>query len=161
MKDILFHTESFVFSYRVAGVIIQNGCLLLQKPLSDIGYSFIGGHVALGETSSEALKREFYEETGAKIGVKELMAIGEVFFPWGKLPCHQISLYYRIEPDGCSLPLSGSFKGFCPENNSPEDISFCWVPIESLPKIVVYPSELIPHILSGSRDVRHFISHQE
>ena len=32
--DILFKTEDYVFSYRVAGICIQNGKVLLQKPSS-------------------------------------------------------------------------------------------------------------------------------
>ena len=43
--DILFKTERFVFSYRVAGVLVQNGCVLLQKPPDDDGYALPGGHV--------------------------------------------------------------------------------------------------------------------
>lgn len=30
--DILFHTEDYVFSYRAAGICVQNGKVLLQKP---------------------------------------------------------------------------------------------------------------------------------
>ena len=37
MTDILFCTDSYVFSYRVAGVCIQNGKVLLQKPADDDG----------------------------------------------------------------------------------------------------------------------------
>lgn len=32
MSDILFKTDDYVFSYRVAGICIQNGRVLLQKP---------------------------------------------------------------------------------------------------------------------------------
>lgn len=35
-KDILYKEENFVFSYRVGGVLIQNGKILLQKPVSQI-----------------------------------------------------------------------------------------------------------------------------
>ena len=38
----------------------------------------------------ETLKREFEEELHAKIEVDNLLAIGEIYFPWGKRPCHQI-----------------------------------------------------------------------
>lgn len=48
--DILFKKEDFVFSYRVGGILIRNGKILLQRPKND-DYAIIGGHVAAMETS--------------------------------------------------------------------------------------------------------------
>lgn len=45
-KDILFKQDDFIFSYRVAGILVQNNKILMQKPKNDDGYSFIGGHVS-------------------------------------------------------------------------------------------------------------------
>ena len=90
--DILFKNDHFVFSYRVGGILKHNGKILLQRPKND-DYAIIGGHVAAMETSMETLKREFEEEIHAKIEVDNLLAIGEIYFPWGKRPCHQICLY--------------------------------------------------------------------
>lgn len=87
--DILFKNDDFVFSYRVGGILKHNGKILLQRPKND-DYAIIGGHVAAMETSMETLKREFEEELHAKIEVDNLLAIGEIYFPWGKRPCHQI-----------------------------------------------------------------------
>ena len=92
-RDILFKENEFVFSLRAAGVLIHEERILLQKPKND-DYAFIGGHVSAFETSEEALVREFREEIHADIAVDGLMAMGEIFFPWGKRPCHQIGLYY-------------------------------------------------------------------
>ena len=97
MSDILFKTEDGVFSYRVAGICVQNGKVLLQKATNDPGFAFPGGHAAFGETNAETLKREFKEEIGGDISVGELKWVGEVFFPWGNRPCHQICLYYSVE----------------------------------------------------------------
>ena len=33
--DILFKKEDFVFSYRVGGILIRNGKILLQRPKND------------------------------------------------------------------------------------------------------------------------------
>ena len=59
--DILFKNDDFVFSYRVGGILIHDGKILLQRPKND-NYAIIGGHVAAMETSMESLKREFEEE---------------------------------------------------------------------------------------------------
>lgn len=97
--DILFKNDDFVFSYRVGGILKHNGKILLQRPKND-DYAIIGGHVAAMETSMETLKREFEEELHAKIEVDNLLAIGEIYFPWGKRPCHQICLYYNVHGKG-------------------------------------------------------------
>lgn len=158
--DILYKDKDFVFSYRVGGILIHDGRILLQKPLND-DYSIIGGHVAAMETTAETLKREFAEELHADVVVGELMAVGEIFFPWDSRPCHQISLYYRVElTDPTEIPLSGSFFGYDDLDNQRIDLEYCWVPLEQLTQIVVYPQELIPHILSDRKDVLHFISNQ-
>ena len=91
--DILFKNDDFVFSYRVGGILIHNEKILLQRPKND-DYAIIGGHVAAMETSMETLKREFEEELHAEIEVDNLLAIGEIYFPWGKRPCHQIMFIY-------------------------------------------------------------------
>lgn len=159
MKDILYKESDMIFSYRVGGILIRDGNILLQRPVDD-DYAIIGGHVAAMETTEETLRREFREEIHADIQVNRLIAVGEIFFPWGNKPCHQISLFYDISlknPD--SLPKNGSFWGFDDHGNRRIDLKYAWVPLTALENgIKVYPQELIPHILSGSREILHFIS---
>ena len=78
MSDILFKTEDYVFSYRVAGICIQNGKVLLQKPANDEGYAFPGGHCAIGETNEETLIRETREEAGLLINPSAIKEYGLV-----------------------------------------------------------------------------------
>ncbi len=159
-NDILYKDEDLVFSYRVGGILIHNGKILLQKPLND-DFSIIGGHVARMETTAETLKREFAEELHAKIAVDKLIAVGEIFFPWGKRPCHQIALYYQLHlEEPVTIPLEGSFFGYDDFDNRRVNLEFRWVELEKLSGITVYPPELIPHILGGKKDVLHFISKQ-
>ena len=40
--DILFRTDEYVFSYRVAGICIEEGKVLLQKPINDTAFAFPG-----------------------------------------------------------------------------------------------------------------------
>ena len=137
--DILFKNDDFVFSYRVGGILIRNGKILLQRPKDD-DYSIIGGHVAAMETSIETLKREFEEELHTKIEVDNLLAIGEIYFPWGKRPCHQICLYYNVHLVNYDIPLDGVFHGYDGLDDKRIDLDFCWVPLEDLKNDVkVYP----------------------
>ena len=129
--DILFKNDDFVFSYRVGGILKYNGKILLQRPKND-DYAIIGGHVAAMETSMETLKREFEEELHAKIEVDNLLAIGEIYFPWGKRPCHQICLYYNVHLMDDNIPLDGVFHGYDELDNERIDLDFCWVSLEDL-----------------------------
>ena len=86
MSDILFKKDGFIFSYRVAGIAVQNGKVLLQKPTNEDFYAFPGGHVEFGETNEETLIREFKEEIGADIKVGDLQWVAEVFFSLGRKP---------------------------------------------------------------------------
>ena len=131
--DILFKNDDFVFSYRVGGILKHNGKILLQRPKND-DYAIIGGHIAAMETSMETLKREFEEELHAKIEVDNLLAIGEIYFPWGKRPCHQICLYYNVHLVDDNIPLDGVFHGYDELDNERIDLDFCWVSLEDLKK---------------------------
>lgn len=155
--DILFRTDEYVFSYRVAGICIQNGKVLLQKPTNDTAYAFPGGHVTFGETNEQTLIREYQEEIGVDISVDELKWVGEIFFPWGNKPCHQICLYYLVNIDSNNIPLDGVFMGKEEIEGRSFNLEFHWVPLNELKNIEVYPTnvvELMNHINDG---VQHFI----
>ena len=109
--------------------MIHNEKILLQRPKND-DYAIIGGHVAAMETSMETLKREFEEELHAEIEVDNLLAIGEIYFPWGKRPCHQICLYYNVHLLDDSIPMDGVFHGYDELDHERINLDFCWIPLE-------------------------------
>lgn len=158
MSDILYKTNEGIFSYRVGGILEINNKILLQKPKND-DYAIIGGHVNFGETGEEALQREYKEELHVDIKVEKLVAVGEIFFKWGK-PCHQISLYYDVSlKDKTKLPLDGVISGYDELNNKQIDLDFCWVEIEDLKNgLKVYPQELIPYLVKKPKGIIHFVS---
>ena len=158
-RDMLFKTEEFVFSYRVGGLLTHNNKILLQKPKND-HYAIIGGHVSGFETTTETLKREFEEELHAKIEIDRLFAVGEIFFPWGQKPCHQICMYYKVHlSNEHDIPLEGCWHGYDELDNERIDLDYCWVLLEHLKNgAKVYPLELIPYILHETNNVIHFVS---
>ncbi len=160
-RDLLFDRNEFIFSYRVGGVLIYDDKILLQKPEND-DYAIIGGHVTSMETTADALIREYKEELRADISIERLMAVGEIFFLWDNRPCHQICLYYkcRLNQEN-AISLEGCFYGYDDLNHKRMDMKYCWVPLEQLRKgLKVYPSELVPHILSRGDKIEHFVSSQ-
>lgn len=159
-QDILFKTDDFIFSYRVGGLLIHDGKILLQRPKDD-DFAIIGGHVSRFETTAETLKREFLEELHANIETDGLLAVSEIFFPWGKRPCHQIALYYWVHLLDERIPMDGSFWGYDELGGVRTDLEYCWVPLEELRRgVKVYPTELVPYILDPPAGTVHFISKQ-
>ena len=157
MSDLLFKTDDFVFSYRVAGICVQNGKVLLQTTTEDAAFAFPGGHVAFGETNAETLAREFREEIGADILVGDLKWVAEVFFPWGSKPCHQICLYYMVEMQDSGIPMEGVFLGKEHLEGRSFDLEFHWVSLEDVEKLEVYPTQT-PELLKKLHEgVQHFV----
>jgi len=62
----------------VYGLLIEEGKILLS-PQRD-GYDFPGGGIEKDENIEEALKREFFEETGLKISIENLITCEQSFF---------------------------------------------------------------------------------
>lgn len=157
-KDIIFKTEDYIFSYRVAGVIIHNGKVLLQRPTNDTAYAIPGGHVALGETNEETLIREFKEEINVNIKVDTLKWVGEIFFPWGNKPCHQICLFYKVSlADNDEIPLEGSFWGTEQMEGNAFKLEFAWIDIKEIETIELYPIEVKKFLADGLNKVEHFV----
>jgi ADP-ribose pyrophosphatase YjhB (NUDIX family) len=158
MTEIILKTDAFVFSYRVAGILIRDNNILLQKPLDEDGYALPGGHVSFGEISEKALIREFREEIGAEIKVKQLLLIGENFFPWDDKLCQQICLYYLVSLcDPPQIPLEGSFMAYDEIFNERIDLEFSWLPLSQLNRIKLYPLNIVEHLLSLPDHIKHFI----
>ena len=173
-RDILFDHGNARFSYRISALIVQNNRVLLQCPVGTQDYAFIGGHVSFGETAQETLVREIREEIHADAAIGDLIAVGEVFIDWGKLPdgsprhCHQIGLYFLATVDESQLPDTDRFFGYDEAGGEKYSIEYIWFPLEELREkiasksMIVYPPEAMAHLLSvtgtpgGSSDVLHF-----
>ena len=85
----------------VAGIIInQNKILIGKRKDKDIGggkWEFPGGKIEIGETNSEALERELYEELGISVKIgKELMNYEHMF----KTTIYNISFMEIIDYEG-------------------------------------------------------------
>lgn len=135
----------------VRAVIIKDNNILLSSatPKNDRfsnEFKFLpGGHVEYLETSSEALKRELYEETTGlgKIEVMELLGILECTWDNKGTPYHEINIVYRVE-----------FETMCELIQSNEEhIEFKWYRLDLLNDLKILPgslAELIPLWLSSN-----------
>ena len=77
---VAFDKEQAHFNYRVAGVAIHNGRILLDRNSRNTYWVLPGGHPEMMEPMADALRREVHEEIGADVEVVRLLWILENFF---------------------------------------------------------------------------------
>jgi ADP-ribose pyrophosphatase YjhB (NUDIX family) len=161
-SDISFHKDKYSFSYRVAGILVRDGKVLLQKPKNASAYAFIGGQVAFGETHSDSIKREWHEEVGADVEITDLKWVEENIFPWGDKTFQQICLSYIVElKDERQIPLSGNFISKEYVETDADAIYFYWIPLHEVKDIEIYPAnaaELLSRVDDG---VEHLIYRED
>lgn len=82
---------------RVAGILIEDDkILLIEHKKNDKKYWLIpGGGVDWGESTSEALVREYKEETNLDIEIEKFLFISEAIAPDKEK--HVINLYFQIK----------------------------------------------------------------
>lgn len=87
---------------RMETVILMNMCMvydgdkvLVQKKVDDkySGITFPGGHVEKGESFTDAVIREVFEETGLKISLPQLCGIKD----WVKDGTRRMVLFYKTD----------------------------------------------------------------
>ena len=102
-----------VQKFRVAlyGILVENNQVLMANTRvpSGIITNFPGGGLELGEAPLEAVAREFQEETGLTVAVKELLFCSQNFQQNPEYPTEQlIHIFYRVERVGGELITQGN-----------------------------------------------------
>ena len=86
------------FGYRVAGVLLHKGKVLLSSDDHVDFWHLPGGGVKPFESSEEAIKREFREEIGVEIDVVRLLWIVENSYVFDDIKVHGIGLDFLVKP---------------------------------------------------------------
>ncbi|WP_035726229.1 NUDIX domain-containing protein [Eisenibacter elegans] len=88
---------------RVSGICVVAGELLLVKHthIGRGGYLWAppGGGMQYGEPATQALQREFLEETGLEVGVGSLLFVNEYL----EAPLHAMELFFEVHITGGAL----------------------------------------------------------
>jgi 8-oxo-dGTP pyrophosphatase MutT (NUDIX family) len=86
-------------SVRPTGILIENNRILIvkQRVTATRGWSMPGGHLEADETIERCLIREFKEETGLDIKVKELLYVTDRF---GSSDTHIVHMTFLLERIG-------------------------------------------------------------
>ena len=146
---IAFDRDTRAFGYRVAGVIVDEGYVLLQKADIDDFWIVPGGRVELREPAAESLKREMLEEIGVEVKIERLLWVVENFFEYGGKSCHELAFYFLVSlPPGSPLyDKRRTFMGYEEYFNEYTSdnrlgLTFQWFPVDDLHSIHLYPSFL-------------------
>lgn len=148
------------FNYRVAGVAIHNGCVLLDRNARNTYWVLPGGHPEMMEPMTEGLRREMQEEIGADVKVIRLLWILENFF-YKKNPVHELSFYFLMEIDPSS-PLLKSAGPFYGQEHSSR-LTFQWHPLNQaiLNDLPLYPNNLTSALLNIPAQPEHIVFFDE
>lgn len=137
---ISFQIDGIRFNYRVVGVCIEAGNVLLHKAERDDFWSLPGGRCEILESSDVSLEREMQEELHVEVGVGQLLWMVENFFKYNGAPFHELALYYAV-----TLPDENAYSDRQRTYKGVEDdlaLLFRWFPVDSLADIRLFPSFL-------------------
>lgn len=146
------NADELIFRPSVYGILIENGKVLLSKQWD--GYDFPGGGIEIGETIGEALKREFWEETGLKIKIGRPVICETSFFKpslvKGYWNCQM--LYFLCEQVGGELSKDNFDEYEKKYADMPE-----WVDLGSVDKLTFYNSVDSLKVIREAEELLKFI----
>jgi 8-oxo-dGTP pyrophosphatase MutT (NUDIX family) len=146
-----------LFNYRVAGIAIRDGHVLVCRADDDDFVMLPGGRVELGEPATVALAREIAEELQTTAETSRLVFTVEDFFEHRGRQIHELSAYYLIE-----LPSEFPFRsgGVCFEiDDGDEHLRFEWAKIEgdALRRLNLLPRWMINQLGELPTETRHLV----
>ena len=116
MQDMTVPCGDGLINIRAGALIVREGKLLMTGNSRDDYLYSVGGRVKMGETAEEAIVREVFEETGARLKVRRLAFVHENYF-YGDAPSnmgkliYELSFYFRMEVPPDFEPVCGSVAG--------------------------------------------------
>jgi 8-oxo-dGTP pyrophosphatase MutT (NUDIX family) len=153
---VAFTKGHAVFNYRVAGVAVHNGKVLLDRNTKNNYWVLPGGHPEMMEPMDEALRREVFEEVGEDVKVIRLLWILENFFQKNK-DIHELSFYFLMElaPDSRLLREEGPYEGY--EHN--QKLIFNWfAPDEAtMRSLPLFPTVLANQLFQLPATPQHLV----
>jgi 8-oxo-dGTP pyrophosphatase MutT (NUDIX family) len=156
---ITFDTPEGVFNYRVAGVAIVDGQVLLHQAPGDDFWTLPGGRPEAMETASDALRREMFEEAALAVSVSRLLWIVENFFTYDGRKFHELLLCFEMTVPA-SVDLRAEFRGiehFRTEGTT--ELTFRWFALDLLHTIRIEPAFLGEALRNLPRSTEHAVQH--
>jgi 8-oxo-dGTP pyrophosphatase MutT (NUDIX family) len=94
------------FNYRIVGVAIHDGLVLLHRAGDEPFWTLPGGRAEMGEAAEQTIRREIREELSTDVEVLRLLWLVENFFDYDGVSYHELALYFLIRFPPDSAPLT-------------------------------------------------------
>jgi ADP-ribose pyrophosphatase YjhB (NUDIX family) len=140
IQSMISYKENGIgFNYRMAGVCIHNGSVLLHQMQGDTSWTLPGGRSELLEDTKTTVQREFKEESGYDVEVGRPLWFVENFFQHQTTQWHEVSLFYEVSFQADSACLkTNQFYG----QEGDGVIVFKWFSLNDLEDIPLFPAFL-------------------
>ncbi len=132
---VMFSNGEITFMYRVGGIAVHEGRLLVEYNIKH-GFCFVpGGRVEYGENAVMALSRELDEELGGGAQVGRLVIFSDNLFELDGIRYQEVSLYFLLEfpPEHPMLGREGKFEAAEP------DLVYEWLSLDDLEEAELFP----------------------
>ena len=151
----------YSFNYRIVGVALHDGHVLLHHGESEDFWTLPGGRAELGELAEETLRREMREELGVEVEVERLLWVVENFFTYLGRSWHELAFYFAMTLPHDS-PLYRRDEPFFGQEEFPAPTSgmtliFQWHPVEGLDSVNLLPSFLRTGLMSPPKHTVHIV----
>lgn len=150
--DWMFENENSICYVRVAGVLLKENKILLQKIKDRNEYALLGGQLRFGETLEETLMREYKEEIGAKIVCRRLFWTEENFWSWKGKDTHNLNYYFLIDLYEGEVAAETFI-----QMNDNKNVEFGWVALDDLDNKKIFSQFLKSELKNFSDYPKHFI----
>lgn len=145
------------FNYRVAGIAMRDGHVLVCREDEDAYTMLPGGRVELGEGSDLALAREMAEELAMPVEIGRLLLTSESFYEREDQHFHELCFFYEI-----TLPPDAGPNGQRPWLSRADEghmLHFDWVPLagNGLQDVNLLPAWLQTRLPLSGQGVEHVI----
>ena len=144
------------FNYRVVGVAIHDGSVLLHRADHESFWTLPGGRAEHGEAGEQTLKREMQEELETDVDVVRLLWFVENFFDYDGRQYHEIALYFLIRFPDNSLPRTSTTFD---RTDAGVLLRFKWHPVQTelLMRLPLLPAFLPAALIDLPRSVIHIV----
>ena len=142
-KDITFDCDNLRFNYRIVGIGLHKGRVILQQVKGRDWWFMPGGRCALGESAADCLKREMAEELNSEVEIGRLVWVAEGFFHLDSRSYHELSLFFLVTFQENS-PVLGidEMHGIDQGDGNTVDVINKWHRLDKLNEVVLYPEFL-------------------
>ena len=159
---LTFQQGNMRFNYRIVGVAIHDGRILVHRAEKDDFWALAGGRGEFMETATDTLRREMQEEIGVDVRVERLLWVVENFFPFEGLQFHEIGMYFLMTlPPDCPYLSQDTFYGqeFAsgPDGEQRYHLIFQWLPLVGLDKVPLYPEFLRTGLQALPETIQHVV----